>query len=569
MGASGGSLIALALVATAVACASPSPVASTPKSYVPWQPLPAAHHYMNPAQELPAAPLVPGGTPPCNATQMEGAGLAGGAAAGSVNRPLLLRNKGVSDCLVQGFADVTVLDRTGRVLAQAVGATGTGTFISDGPADPVLMVHGTPALPAPFQNRDGSEGQAFMNFFWYDCRHPLSSTLAIGLPDGEGTFRIPYATEAAGNPMCTSNYKAIARGLLSPAGNQWPYVEVEASVKAPAQARPGTRIIYYVTLRNAGNRDYAMRPCPDYSEGFYREQSCLVAVGAENVGEARRDDRLEAEVAKRPRRVLARRAAAEVGPGDQHRRTLVLGLVEHEVAARAPVIKEEGPVARPLDPLQELLGDDLIGVDVRQVERRHAPRHAPNGLQLEEFPHVDQVAGDRRRRGHRRRHQVRAPARALPALEVAVRGRGAPFAWRQDVRVHPEAHRAAGVAPLEARCLEHRVQPLLLGRVLHRRRARDDHRAHLGVNAPAVDHARRGPQVLQPRIRARADKHTVDRNIGQRHARLQVHVAERPLVGLGVRDGHPTGHRHHLRGRGAPRDVRLQCVGVDVDLAVE
>jgi len=272
MGASGGSLIALALVATAVACASPSPVASTPKSYVPWQPLPAAHHYMNPAQELPAAPLVPGGTPPCNATQMEGAGLAGGAAAGSVNRPLLLRNKGVSDCFVQGFADVTVLDRTGRVLAQAVGATGTGTFISDGPADPVLMVHGTPALPAPFQNRDGSEGQAFMNFFWYDCRHPLSSTLAIGLPDGEGTFRIPYATEAAGNPMCPSNYKAIARGPLSPAGNQWPYVEVEASVKAPAQARPGTRIIYYVTLRNAGNRDYAMRPCPDYSEGFYGKQ---------------------------------------------------------------------------------------------------------------------------------------------------------------------------------------------------------------------------------------------------------------------------------------------------------
>jgi hypothetical protein len=203
---------------------------------------------------------------------MEGVGLAGGAAAGNVDRPLLLRNKGASDCFVQGFADVTVLDRAGRVLAQAVGAAGRGTFFADGPADPVLMAHNTPALPKPFQTRDGSEGQAFMNFSWYDCRHPLAATLAIGLPDGHGTFRIPYATEAAENPMCPSNYRAIARGPLSPAGSQWPYVEVEATLNAPAEARPGTRITYYVTLRNAGNRDYDMRPCPDYAEGFNGKQ---------------------------------------------------------------------------------------------------------------------------------------------------------------------------------------------------------------------------------------------------------------------------------------------------------
>ena len=45
---------------------------------------------------------------------------------------------------------------------------------------------------------------------------------------------------------------------------------------------------------------------------------------------------------------------------------------------------------------------------------------------------------------------MRAAAAALAAFEVAVRGRGAAFAWRQLVGVHGKAHRAAGIAPFEA-----------------------------------------------------------------------------------------------------------------------
>ena len=48
------------------------------------------------------------------------------------------------------------------------------------------------------------------------------------------------------------------------------------------------------------------------------------------------------------------------------------------------------------------------------------------------------------------REQVGAPAAALPALEVAVRGRGAALAGRELVGVHAEAHRAAGHPPVEA-----------------------------------------------------------------------------------------------------------------------
>src|SRR2546430_2112033 len=56
------------------------------------------------------------------------------------------------------------------------------------------------------------------------------------------------------------------------------------------------------------------------------------------------------------------------------------GRTKHEVGARPPVVEEEGPIPGALDPLQELLGDDLVGVDVGQVERCHAPGDAFDGL---------------------------------------------------------------------------------------------------------------------------------------------------------------------------------------------
>jgi len=271
MGAAGRILIGLVLVSMA-ACATPLAVASAPKSFIPWQPLPAAHQSVDPAQGNPGAPVVPAGTPECDAAQLEGVGLAGGAAAGNVDWPLLLRNKGASDCFLEGFADVTVLDRAGRVLAAAVGATGRGTFFSDAAVKPVLMVHGTPALPAAFQARDGYAGQALMNFSWYDCQQPRAAMLVIGLPDGRGSFRIAYATEAAQNPRCPSSFKSIARGPLSASGELAPYIDLSTELNAPAQAKPGTQVTYYVTIRNQSIHDYTMQPCPDYFEGFDGKQ---------------------------------------------------------------------------------------------------------------------------------------------------------------------------------------------------------------------------------------------------------------------------------------------------------
>src|SRR3954447_7810578 len=97
-----------------------------------------------------------------------------------------------------------------------------------------------------------------------------------------------------------------------------------------------------------------------------RQQPDLGAVRIEDVGKGRGDDRLEAEVLECPGGVLAGRAATEVGSGDEDRIRLQLDLTVAD-----PVVEEELTEAGPLDPLEELLGDDLVGIDVGPVQHRH------------------------------------------------------------------------------------------------------------------------------------------------------------------------------------------------------
>ena len=98
---------------------------------------------------------------------------------------------------------------------------------------------------------------------------------------------------------------------------------------------------------------------------------------AEDVGEGRRDDGADAEVEQRPGRVLATRAVAEVAARDEDRGAPVGRLVEHEVGILdrlgvvkiAALVKEMHAEALAVDRKQELLRDDLVGVDVGGVER--------------------------------------------------------------------------------------------------------------------------------------------------------------------------------------------------------
>src|SRR5260370_36552268 len=109
---------------------------------------------------------------------------------------------------------------------------------------------------------------------------------------------------------------------------------------------------------------------------------------------------------------------------------------------------------------------------------------------------------------------MRARARALAANEVAVGGRHAAFAGRHAIAVDREAHRAARLAPLEARFLEDAVEPLGLGLALDGLGAWHDPgrdaRRHLAA-------LRQGSGLLdvgEATVGAGADEHPVDVRAG-------------------------------------------------------
>src|SRR5205085_1067707 len=74
--------------------------------------------------------------------------------------------------------------------------------------------------------------------------------------------------------------------------------------------------------------------------------------------------------------MLARRAAAEVAPGDENRRTRVARLIQDErrikraITCVAPIVEQKLAEACALDALQELFRDNLIRVNVRPLKRR-------------------------------------------------------------------------------------------------------------------------------------------------------------------------------------------------------
>src|SRR3569833_4456366 len=95
-----------------------------------------------------------------------------------------------------------------------------------------------------------------------------------------------------------------------------------------------------------------------------------------------------------------------------------------------------------------------------------------------------------------------AALEALPALEVAVRGRGAALLRLQLVWVHGQAHRAARLAPDETGLDEDLVEPLGLCLLLDDTRARHDHGIDMRSHGLACSNLRGCAQVLDAAIGA-------------------------------------------------------------------
>jgi len=160
------------------------------------------------------------------------------------------------------------------------------------------------------------------------------------------------------------------------------------------------------------------------------------------------------------------------------------------------------------------------------------------------------------------------------SFEIAIRCRRHALTLARRFSVDPDAHRAAGLAPVEPGVPKDVVQTFLLRRPLHERRSRHHPRRH--DRASAADDLGRGAQIREAAVRARADEDAIHRNPGKRRARYQSHVRERALhalapgeVVLARRIGDACGDRQRILRARSPRRGWRNVVGVERHLAIE
>ena len=301
-----------------------------------------------------------------------------------------------------------------------------------------------------------------------------------------------------------------------------------------------------------------------------RQQPDLRAVVAEDVGERRRDDR------RKPASSSAHTACSRleplpkfgpasriVAPANSGRFSTKSGSLRHSANRNGPNPVRSIRLRYSAGTIWSVSTSARSSGSARPVcvgERLHAYRSSG----------VREVAGDRGRGRDGRADEVRAAAPALTSLEVPVARRGAALAGRELVRVHAEAHRAAGVPPLEPGGLEDRVEALAFGLALHEHRA-GARPSRAGPRAPS---ARPGCSAASRRSSIREFVHEPMKTVSGRMSRIgvpgvQVHVRERALGGLVRGLGDDVVDRDGLAGVRPPGDVRARLDGLDAYLLVE
>jgi hypothetical protein len=249
-------------------------VAST--DYVPWLPVPRTYNFPQAPVPTSGPPIpIPAGARACQAGQLEGLYLGKFGAMGNTDTPVVLRNKDAAACWVRGYPDLTILDGANHVLAQSIGAAGRGTYFgNDAPDVQILMLPGTtpfPATAAPGQQME--RGQAYVSIEWYDCQAPQAAKLSVDLSNSGGSLLIAYPVAGPYSAVCdgsTAPRSGLLRDALRPGGMEWPpgpdYQKVDLAITAPASAKRGSTLVYFVTFTNSSSRDYLLDQCPDYGE---------------------------------------------------------------------------------------------------------------------------------------------------------------------------------------------------------------------------------------------------------------------------------------------------------------
>jgi hypothetical protein len=274
MGAAARALVAFGLVAL-TACGSMhiDHKVAIATGYVPWAPLAPTGASIEAPTVAPQPPYpIPAGTPSCTGSQLTGMiGYTHPYPGGNINLPIVFRDRASTDCVVEGYPDLSVLDASGRVLAAVKGSVGEGTDIPNGPVVPILARAGTPALRFVDGLVPSVAGQLLVNLSWYDCTRPRATTLVVELPTGGGHLRMPFPESAGYYMLCDTDhsYRALNRGPFSPAGIEWPpdlhrYIKASVTIDPPAPVKAGAPLVFYVTVANQDTIDYVLDPCPDY-----------------------------------------------------------------------------------------------------------------------------------------------------------------------------------------------------------------------------------------------------------------------------------------------------------------
>ncbi len=184
------------------------------------------------------------------------------------------------------------------------------------------------------------------------------------------------------------------------------------------------------------------------------------------------DNGTDAVIVKRPHRMLARRAAAEILLCDQDRvrrgrppdparkafrwRRPARAHVDEQIVRRNCRSAASANSARAgFDPCRH----STAGSEPRRREELRISSWL--GLAVQELAHIGQAAGHRRGCGPSSGSTVGARSRPLPPDEIAIGGGGTALAGRYQIAICAQAHRAAGMrATRIPAAAEHAVQPL-------------------------------------------------------------------------------------------------------------
>src|SRR6202789_1218371 len=169
-----------------------------------------------------------------------------------------------------------------------------------------------------------------------------------------------------------------------------------------------------------------------------------------DVGEGRRDHTAKSVVVQGPSGVFPGRPATEVLARDQDFGVLIVGVIEDEIRMRLarvwsllnapPVVEQKRSIASALDPLQELLGDDLVSIDVLAVQV------CDHTLMFAEWLHGSDTSGVGTGLNCHLRTSVKCPETAAAAAIMGLtRWVRPPRPWRPSkLRLLVEAQRSPG-----------------------------------------------------------------------------------------------------------------------------